>query len=71
VTASKRIQRLEAIATELDDAIATVDGLYAERLRLWVRCRESGHTVSELAAASRLRPVTVRTLLDRQARADG
>lgn len=56
---TRLVERLAAIADELDAHTSRAAQLYAERARLWRKGRAQGMTTVELAVPSRVRPVTV------------
>lgn len=57
--------QLSKIADELDSANADVDALYARRLKLWRKASAAGIPSVALARASRVKSVTVRSILHR------
>lgn len=58
-------RRLTTIANQLDRLAEREAALYAERVALWAHATGEGTTPSELAAVSRVAPVTVRQLIAR------
>lgn len=63
-----RLDRLTAIADELDRLELRRQALFAERMRLWISGRDAKRdpsTVVELASASRVKAVTLRLLVKR------
>lgn len=57
--------RLHEIADELDRLAEHERALFNERLGLWKRAVELGIAKTELAHASRVKPITVRQLIKR------
>lgn len=60
-----RIDRLGAIADELDRLELDRQRLFTERMRLWQEGRAANVTVAVLARASRVKDVTLRLLVKR------
>ena len=58
-------ERLTEIADHLDDLNEERDDLFAERLALWRQGQRQGLKPVALARASRIKAVTLRTLLAR------
>lgn len=61
----RELQRLGAIADELDALESRSEQLYAQRRALWRKGLEAGLSKVKLAELSRVRPVTVGQLLRR------
>lgn len=60
-------RELSEIADLLDKATARADLLFARRLALWRKAKAAGIASAVLARASRVEPVTVRSILFRDA----
>jgi hypothetical protein len=61
-------RELGEIADLLDARTTDADALYARRLALWRKAKAGGIASAVLARASRVQPVTVRSILFRNVR---